>query len=89
LRRLVDGIISGNPDYSEMSPVVAEATRKQLPKLEAFVAQLGAVKSIKFLGVGPQGEDVYTVWQENGSSHWRIALDSNGTISTAMVTPGP
>jgi bla regulator protein blaR1 len=89
LRRLVDSIISGSPNYNEMSPMLAEATRKQLPKLEAFVARLGAVKSVKFLGVGPQGEDVYTVWQENGPSHWRIALDSNGTISTAMVTPGP
>lgn len=89
LRRLVNSIISGSPNYNEMSPMLAEATRSQLPKLESFLAQLGAVKSVKFLGVGPQGEDVYTVWQENGSSHWRIALDSNGTISTAMVTAGP
>jgi bla regulator protein blaR1 len=89
LRRLVDGIINGNPNYNEMSPMLAEATRSQLPKLKAFLGQLGTIKSVKFLGVGPQGEDVYTVWQENGSSHWRVALDSNGTVSTAMVTAGP
>jgi bla regulator protein blaR1 len=89
VRRFVDGIISGKPNYDEMSPAVADATRDQLPKLQAGLAQLGAVKSVKFLGVGSQGEDVYTVWQENGSSHWRIALDSKGTISTAWVTPGP
>lgn len=89
LRRLVDSILGGSPNYNEMSPMLAAVTRSQLPKLESFLAHLGAVKSIKFLGVGPQGEDVYTVWQENGSSHWRIALDSNGTISTAAVTAGP
>jgi beta-lactamase regulating signal transducer with metallopeptidase domain len=89
LRRLVDGLISGQPNYDEMSPGLAEATRAQLPRLQPGLAQLGAVKSINFLGVGAQGEDVYTVWQENGSSHWRIALDAKGTISSALVTPGP
>jgi hypothetical protein len=89
LRRLIDSVLSGSPNYNEMSPVLADATRSQLPRLEPFLAHLGAVKSVKFLGVGPRGEDVYTVWQENGSSHWRIALDSNGTISTAAVTAGP
>lgn len=89
LRRLVDGVISGKPNYDEMSPALAEATRHQLPNLQPYLAQLGAVQSVKFLGVSPQGEDVYTVRQENGASHWRITLDSKGTISMAMVTLGP
>jgi hypothetical protein len=89
LRRLVDGIISGKPKYDEMTPALAEATRHQLPNLQPWLAQLGAVQSVKFLGVSSQGDDVYTVTQESGASHWRIALDSKGTISMAMVSPGP
>jgi len=89
LRRLLDGLISGVPNFDEMSPAFAEATRYQLPTLQAGLAETGAVQSVRFLGVGAQGEDVYTVRHENGAAHWRIALDSNGKISTAWVTAGP
>ena len=89
LRRLIDGIISGQPNYDEMSSGLADATRHQLPNLQPGLAELGAVQSAGFLGVGAQGEDVYTVRHDNGASHWRIALDSEGKISTAWVTPGP
>jgi hypothetical protein len=89
LRRLIDGLISGQPNYDEMSAALAEATRQQLPNLQPGLAELRAVETIRFLGVGAQGEDVYTVRHENGASHWRIALDSKGMIVTAWVTPGP
>ncbi len=89
LRRLIDGLVSGKPNYDEMSPLLAEATRQQLPTLQSGLAELRAVRSVTFLGVGAQAEDVYSVRHENGASHWRIALDSNGTISTAWVTQGP
>lgn len=89
LRRLVDGLISGKPNYDEMSTHLAEATRHQLPNLHSGFAELGAVQSVKFLGVGAQGSDAYTVWHDNGASHWQIALDSKGLISTALVMPGP
>ena len=89
LRRLVDGLISGKPNYDEMSTHLAEATRHQLPNLHSGLAELGAVQSVKFLGVGAQGSDAYIVWHDNGASHWQIALDSKGMISTALVRPGP
>jgi hypothetical protein len=89
LRRLIDGLAGGKPNYEEMSPLLAEATRQQLPTLQSGMAELRTVQSVTFLGVGAQGEDVYSVRHDNGASHWRIALDSNGTISTAWVTPGP
>jgi hypothetical protein len=89
LRRLIAGLTSGTPNYQEMSPTLAEATRQQLSNLHRGHADLGAVKSVQFLGVGRQGEDVYTVRHENGASHWRIALDAKGVISSAWVSPGP
>jgi hypothetical protein len=89
LHRLIEGVTTGKPNYDEMSPALAEATRRQLPNLQSGHEELGAVQSVAFLGVGRQGDDVYTVRHENGASHWRIALDSKGTIMTAWVTPGP
>ncbi|MHC2461314.1 glyoxalase superfamily protein [Bradyrhizobium embrapense] len=88
LHRLIDGIASGNPNYNEMSPALAAATRKQMTWLQPL-ADLGTIQAIRFLGVGEQGEDVYSVRQANGAAHWRIALDDKGIISTAWVTPGP
>lgn len=89
LRRLLDGIASGAPRYVEMTSALAEATRKQLPRLKAASAQLGEVKSIVFLGVGSKGEDVYLVRHAKGASRWRIALDLNGSLSTALVSEAP
>jgi hypothetical protein len=88
LRRFVDGLISGKPNYGEMSPVVAEATRNQLPQLHADLAPLGSIQSSEFVAVGHRGEDIYIVKQEHGARHWRILLDSRGAISTVLFTEG-
>jgi bla regulator protein blaR1 len=89
LRRVIEGIISGKPNYSEMSPALADATRQQLPQLSAAMAHLGNVQSVEFRGVGNQGWDMYDVKQAHGSSQWRIALAADGIITGALVTAGP
>jgi hypothetical protein len=89
LRRTIDGILAGEPNYSEMTPELAAVTRQQLPKLEALVQGFGPVQSIAFRGVGQAGWDSYEVKQQGGSTLWRISLDSNGTIDGALVTLTP
>jgi bla regulator protein blaR1 len=89
LRRLIEGIRTGKPNFSEMSPELAKATREQLPQLEAGVKQLGAVQSVEFRGVGNQGWDAYDVGQEHGQSRWRITLAADGTIAGALVSKEP
>ncbi len=89
LRRLIEGISTGRPNFAEMSPALADATRQQLPRLAAAMAHLGIVQSVEFRGVGNQGWDMYDVRQEHGSSHWRIALGADGIITGALVTAGP
>ena len=90
LRRLVESIAAGQPNYGEMSAGLAEATRKQLPRLQGGLAEMGPITSIEFLGVGAQGQDVYSVWHQGGAaSHWHISLGSDGAIISAFVTAGP
>ena len=89
LRRLITGIVSGQLNYNEMTPELAQAIRQQLPKLQADMAARGTVQSVKFQGVGNGGGDRYEVEQEHGSSHWRISLGTDGTITDALGTPGP
>ena len=88
LTRLVDGIVTGKANYDDIRAGLAAALFHQPSKLHSVIAPFGAVQSVRYLGVDNQGDDVYTVEQEHGVSHWRIVLDSAGLISGAMVTPG-
>jgi DNA-binding transcriptional MerR regulator len=85
LRRLIESIRTGAPNYDEMSPALAQLTQKQLPRLQPVSNYLGAIQSIEFQGVGNQGWDVYDVQREHGTSRWRIALGSDGKILGAAV----
>ena len=89
LRRLIAGILSGQPNYGEMSSELAQATRRQLPMLQPGLAAMGAVRSVEFRGVGNDGWDMYDVKHEHGATRWRIAVDKNGVIAGALVTPAP
>jgi len=83
VRRQIDGLMSGKPDYSLMSPTLAAGTRQMLPALHAMVAKWGPVKSVTFTGVAKDGTDVYEVVGRNGRSTWQIGpLTPDGKIST-------
>ncbi len=88
LSRFVDGIVTGKPNYDDMRSWLATGVNHQLSKLQSVIAPLGAVQSVQYLGVDNQAADVYTVEQEHGVSHWRVAVDAAGLIYGAMVTPG-
>ena len=85
LRRLIESLREGAPNYDEMSPALAQACRRQLPQLQMTARFLGAIQSIEFKGVGSQGWDVYEVRRENGVAKWRIAV-SDGVIVGAAAT---
>ena len=88
LRRFVDGLISGKPNYAEMSSEVAEAIRNQLRELHSELEPLGSIRSIEFVAVGHRGEDIYIVKQDRGARHWRIMLDLKGLISAVLFNEG-
>lgn len=82
LRRNIEELRRGEPNYALMSPALADVTRQQLPQLKATVTQLGALQSVTFKEVGPAGADVYEVKFELGSTEWRIALEPDGKIAS-------
>ncbi|MBV8920174.1 M56 family metallopeptidase [Bradyrhizobium sp.] len=85
LTRVVNGVITGNLDYDDTR---SWSSTVRLSKLQSVIAPLGALQSVRYLGVDNQGDDVYTIEQEHGVSHWRVVLDPKGFISGVMVTPG-
>jgi CubicO group peptidase (beta-lactamase class C family) len=87
LRKMIEDVRLGKPDYGTMSSGLAAATRQQLPQLQSSVTQLGAIQSVTFKGVGPAGPDIYQVKFEKGSSEYRIWLAPDGKVESATVRP--
>lgn len=87
LRKMIEDLRAGKPDYDAMSSNLADATRRQLPQLQSTIVQLGAIESIAFKGVGPAGPDIYQVKFEKGSLEYRIWLTPDGKIESANVRP--
>ncbi len=83
LRRLFAGLLAGTPNYDDMAPPFAALTRQQLPQLQAGAQTLGAIQSVKFLNVTPQGWDAYEVHHEHGTSNWQIMVSTDGKIQGA------
>ena len=46
LRRNIEELQRGEPNYHQMSPQLAAVTRQQLPQLKTTMAQLGALQSV-------------------------------------------
>ena len=80
LRRLIEELRVGKPNYDLMSPALARETRRQLTEEQASIAKLGALKSLTFKGVGPAGPNIYQAAFEKGTLEWRFWLNLDGTV---------
>jgi beta-lactamase regulating signal transducer with metallopeptidase domain len=89
LRRTIELLVQGQPNYDSMSEELALATRQQLPGLQRSFAKFGPLQSISFRGVGSQGWDVYEAKYANGISIWRIILAPDGKIEGLLTQDGP
>jgi CubicO group peptidase (beta-lactamase class C family) len=87
LRSVIEGLRSGEPDYSQMRPEFANVTRQQLPNWKATFVQLGPVQSMIFKSVGQGGADIYDVKFKNGSAEFRIALTTDGKVAGIRFEP--
>ena len=90
VRRMVAELARGEPNYDLLTPALQEVTRQQLPQLQQLFQSLGAIESVTFVEVGPQGGDVFDVKFANGAVRWNIALTPDGKTAGAGVRPlGP
>jgi hypothetical protein len=88
LRKMIEDLQQGKPNYDMMSPGLAEATRNQLPQIQPMITKLGALRSVTFKSVGPGGADVYSVQFEKGALEYRIWLSPDGKVDSANFHPG-
>ena len=85
VRKLITDIQAGKPDES----MFARGGQLFLRQLQPQVSQMGAVKSISFLTVGPAGPDIYTVETEKGFWLFRIWLSADGKVERAAAQLRP
>ena len=85
LRGLIEGLLSGQPNYDLLSPGLATATRQQLSQLQSMVKPRGAVESLKFKGVGPAGADIFDVKFASGVWEYRVILGPDGKITGGQL----
>jgi hypothetical protein len=87
LRRYIEALARGEPDYDRMTPEVAAHTRQQLQFNQAILARLGALRSMTFRAVSAMGSDIYIAHFVNGSAEWRIGIARDGSIGRIALGP--
>jgi hypothetical protein len=87
LRRHIDSLRRGEPDYRQMTAEVAGETRRQLLLNQAILTKLGPLRAILFRGVTPLDNDLYIAHFANGSAEWRIGLVRDGRIGRIALGP--
>jgi uncharacterized membrane protein len=81
LRRYIDSLESGQPNYAEMSPLLAADVKRQLPTIMDTIRNLGTFRSLTYEGVDQSGSDVYDAIFEHGRLEWRVApLAGDGKV---------
>jgi CubicO group peptidase (beta-lactamase class C family) len=86
-RKLLAGLASGKPDYDALGTKLAEVTRRSLSGLQKDLVELGVLKSLAFVRVGPRGEDVFHADFDNGQQVVEILFDDKGLIDRAVIHP--
>ena len=81
LRHQIATLERGDPDYSSMGPGLAEATRQQLPQLKELFKEVGALKSLTFSKVLPDGTDMYLATFEHGQLECTISPLLDGKVT--------
>lgn len=72
VRSFLDSIAAGRPDYSGMTPQLAETAREQWQAIWAKYHPYGRLEAVRFLRVSPQGADLYEADFEKGRMFVRI-----------------
>jgi 3-oxoadipate enol-lactonase len=81
VRRYVESLEKGAPNYDEMAPGQADEVRQELPAILQLIRALGALKSVTYEHGTGDGADVYLVAFEHGQAEWTIgALAPDGKV---------
>ena len=81
MRKIIDDLGAGRPDYAMMRPYVAGVIRSQVIQLQTTITEQGQIQSVSFRGVGPAGPDVYEIQGEKGTLECQMWLAPDGKLA--------
>ena len=85
IRKLLTGLASGKPDYGAFHAELADVTRRSLTWQQQELVELGELKSLVFVRVGPRGEDIFNADFANGQRAVEILVDEAGLIERSVI----
>jgi hypothetical protein len=87
VRRYVESLEKGAPNYDEMVEAEAADVRQELPQLLQLIKAMGALKSVTYEHGTEDGADVYLVSFEHGQAEWTIGpLTADGKVQARRVS---
>ena len=89
LRHQIAAVEKGAFDTAVMSPPLRALVRSQAAGATLMFAQLGALKSVTFKYVGPDGFDMYETVFEHGRLDWMVWPLADGKIKAMRYMPAP
>ena len=88
LRRIIESLQHGAPNYDEMTPQLAAAIKINLPRLLPRMGAYGPLKSVRFKSVSSNGVNIYEVLFQRGWAECRTApLTRDRKIRTFFFYP--
>jgi CubicO group peptidase (beta-lactamase class C family) len=88
IRTLLAGITAGDPNYRDLSPVLADSLSQQLPALRSWIGWLGELKNLTFERVDTYGRDEFRGDFANGPLRILIRLNADGRVESIEFAPG-
>jgi len=89
VRRYILSLQQGHPNYEEMSPQLAAAVNRQLPRIMATIDGLGEFTSLTYEGTDTAGADVYIAAFARGRLEWHIGPLVDGKVAYRQFRPLP
>jgi len=81
IRRYVESLEKGTPNYDEMDAAQAAEVRQQAPQILQLIKDMGVLKSVAYEHGTEDGADVYLVRFEHGQAEWTVGpLSANGKV---------
>jgi CubicO group peptidase (beta-lactamase class C family) len=83
LRKLIEDLAAGTPDYTRMSPELAALTGATLAAIQKELSGLGPISALVFQRVNANGAVIYRVTWKRAAAEAGILLGTDGTIDSA------
>lgn len=86
LKKTISALQSGEPNYGDMSEMLAERVRESAPQFMPLIQQFGTLQSVTHIG-HESGTELFAVVFDQQATDWIIALDDEGKMRALLFRP--